>query len=73
MKFTFPGLPWMDRMLIVFILCVLTVFITAIVERKGVNVKAIEITPGLFKTSRAFNIIAVVIMAILIVLYTIWW
>ena len=73
MKFAFPGLPWMDRMLIVFILCVLTVFITAIVERKGVNVKAIEITPGLFKTSRAFNIIAVVIMAILIALYTIWW
>ena len=73
MKFAFPGLPWMDRMLIVFILCVLTVFVTATVERKGVSDKAIEITPGLFKTSRTFNIVSAVIMAILVVLYVLWW
>jgi len=73
MKFAFPGLPWMDRMLIVFFLCVLTVFVTAIVERKGVSDKAIEITPGLFKTSRTFNIVSAIIMAILVLFYTLWW
>ncbi len=73
MKFAFPGLPWMDRMLIVFVLCVLTIFVAAFVERKGINPKAIEITPGLFKTSRMFNIVAVVIMVILVVFYTLWW
>ena len=73
LKFAFPGLPWMDRMLIVFILCVLTIFVTAIAERKGLSDKAIDITPGLFKTSRTFNIVSVVIMIILVILYTIWW
>ena len=73
MKFAFPSLPWMDRMLIVFILCVLTVFTTAIAERKGLNKNAIEITPGLFKTSRSFNVVSVLIMIILVILYIIWW
>jgi len=73
MKLAFPELPWMDRMLIVFFLCVLTVFVTAIVERKGLSDKAIEITPGLFKTNRTFNIVSVVIMVILVAFYIMWW
>ena len=73
MKFALPDLPWMDRMLIVFILCVLTIFVTALIERKGVSEKAIAITPGLFKTSRTFNILSVVIVAVLVVFYILWW
>ena len=73
MKFAFPALPWMDRMLIVFILCVCTVFITTLLGRKAVSDKAIEITPGLFRTSRTFNIISVIIMAILVTFYILWW
>jgi len=73
LKFAFPGLPWMDRMLIVFLLCVLTVFVTAIAERKGLSNKAIEITPDLFKTGRSFNIVSCVILVILVILYTLWW
>jgi SSS family solute:Na+ symporter len=63
----------MERLLNVFFLRVLTVFVTAIAERKGISNKAIELTPGLFKTSRTFNIVSVVIMVILVVLYTLWW
>ena len=73
MKFALPDLPWMDRMLIVFILCVLTIFVTALIERKGVSEKAVVITPGLFKTSRTFNILSVVIIAILVFFYVLWW
>ena len=73
MKLAFPDLPWMDRMSIVFILCVLTIFITSLIERKGVSEKAIEITPELFQTSRTFNIVSVVIMAILVLFYILWW
>ena len=73
MKFAFPAFPWMNRMLIVFFLCLLTIFITAMAERKKVNEKAIEIMPSLFKTSRTFNIVSALIIAILVALYTIWW
>ncbi len=73
MKFVFPDLPWMDRMLIVFILCILTIIISAMIEKKGISEKAIEITPELFRTSKSFNIISVIIMIILVVFYTLWW
>jgi len=73
MKIAFPALPWMDRMMIVFLLCVLTIVVTAMAERKGISEKAVTITPGLFKTSRSFNIISVVIMAILVTFYILWW
>jgi SSS family solute:Na+ symporter len=73
MKFAFPGLPWMDRMLIVFFLCVLTVCITALVERKDTHEQAIVMIPGLFKTSRTFNIVSIAIMVILVALYTLLW
>ena len=73
LKFAFPDFPWMNRMLIVFFLCILTIFVTAFVERKGESDKAIEIKPELFKTSRTFNIVSVVIMAILVVIYILWW
>lgn len=72
-KYLFPELPWMDRMGIVFILCCLTIVISALIEKKGISNKAITITPTLFKTTRSFNISAGIIMAILIVFYYIWW
>ena len=73
LKFVFPGFPWMDRMLVVFFLCLSTIVISAMIERKGVSERAIAITPALFKTGRTFNIIAVIIMVILVILYTFWW
>jgi len=73
MKFAFPSLPWMDRMLLVFILCTLTIFVTALIERKGISEKAIEITPRLFKTNRSFNIVSIIIVTILVAFYLLWW
>ena len=73
MKLALPGIPWMDRMLIVFVLCLLTIFVTACIERKGVSEKAIELPSGLFKTSRTFNILSIVIILILAAFYIIWW
>ncbi len=73
MKLVFPELPWMDRMLIVFVLCCLTMVLSACIERKGISEKAIEITPGLFKTSRSFNIVSVIIFIILVAFYVLWW
>ena len=73
LKLVFPDLPWMDRMLIVFFLCVFTIFISAMIERKGLSDKAIVITPVLFRTSRSFAVVSFVIMAVLVVFYILWW
>ena len=73
MKFIFPELPWMDRMLIVFGLCLLSIFVIAAVENKGVNERAVKLSPDLFRTSKTFNITAYIIIAVLVLIYIVWW
>lgn len=73
MKYIFPELPWMDRMGIVFLLCCSLIWLSALIERKGISEKAIQINSNLFKTSRSFNISAGIICIILFVFYYIWW
>lgn len=73
MKYIFPELPWMDRMGIVFLLCCTLIWLSALIEGKGVSEKAIQINSNLFKTSRSFNISAGIICIILFVFYYIWW
>lgn len=73
LKFIFPELPWMDRMLIVFILCGLIIYVAALLEGKGNSSKAIVIVPGMFKTSKTFNRMAIIILLILVAIYTLCW
>ncbi len=73
LKYIQPELPWMDRMGIVFILCSLTIIISALIEKRGVSEKSINITFDLFKTTKSFNIAACIIIIILAAFYTIWW
>lgn len=73
LKLLYPELPWMDRMFIVFFLCLFSIIISALIERKGENPKAIKFTPGMFKTAKLFNIISIIILLILIFFYVNWW
>lgn len=63
----------MDRMGIVFLLCVLVMVVTAYIEGAKPSEKAITITPDMFKTTTKFKISAALIVIILTVIYTIWW
>lgn len=71
LKQVFPGLPWMDRMSIVFLLCCgLIVFF-----RKRDNIKELfSIKNSIsFRTSKLFNILSCIILFILIGFYYLWW
>lgn len=72
-KFATPDLPFMDRMGLVFILCVLVMVVTSYVEGAKPSDKAITIHRDLFKTTTKFKVSAVIITLILIVIYAIWW
>jgi SSS family solute:Na+ symporter len=63
----------MDRMGLVFILCVLVMVASAMVERTKATGKAIELSPELFNTTRGFKVAAAIIVVVLIAIYTIWW
>lgn len=71
LKFLFPALPWMDRMSIVFLLC--CGLIVLLGSRKQANDIRFAISASLFRTSKLFNILSCVIIAILIGLYWLWW
>jgi SSS family solute:Na+ symporter len=73
MKFLLPSLPWMDRMLIVFVLCVLIILISPFIEKTDGRAKSIVIKQGMFHTDTSFNISAFGIMILLTVIYCVWW
>ena len=72
-KFLIPGVPFMDRMMIVFALCFLVIVLFALLEKKPIEQEKVVYPKGLFKTSTGFKVCAVAIIAILAFLYIIWW
>jgi SSS family solute:Na+ symporter len=71
-KLLLPTMPFMDRMLLVFALCVLVMIVMSYRQKQESTV-AFIIEPGMFATTRAFKAIAVAIGAVLAVIYTVWW
>ncbi|MGY4383709.1 SSS family solute:Na+ symporter [Pedobacter sp. UYP24] len=67
-------IPFLDRMGFVFLICVVSMFIISKMEnRKGVNPKGLEIDRGMFKTSPAFAVGALLICGVIVALYSIFW
>jgi SSS family solute:Na+ symporter len=71
-KLLLPTMPFMDRMLLVFVLCVLVMIVMSYRQKQESTV-AFIIEPGMFATTRTFKAIAAAIVAVLAVIYTVWW
>lgn len=71
LKFLCPGLPWMDRMGIVFLLC--CGLIVMLKNRAQISPSAPFVRWPIFRTSRLFNILSCIIIAVLIYFYYLWW
>jgi SSS family solute:Na+ symporter len=71
LKFLLPALPWMDRMGIVFLLCLgLILFIGG---KRSDREKYVGLNADLFKTTPLFNVLSMVVIVILIIFYCLWW
>lgn len=67
-------IPFIDRMAVVFIMCVLgMIFISLKETRKGLQVNSLEVDISMFKTNRSFTIGSIIIITVLVVLYTVFW
>ncbi|MDP4150916.1 MAG: sodium/sugar symporter [Bacteroidota bacterium] len=67
-------IPFLDRMGIVFVFCIVGMAIINFVEnRRGVINKGLEVNAGMFRVTKSFAIGAITICAILTALYTIFW
>ena len=70
LQFMAPGIPFLDRMGIVFLVCVVLMIIVSLINpsRKG-----LEIDASMFKPSPSFTLGAAVVLAIVTVLYAYFW
>ncbi len=74
LKAFWPELPFMDRVGLVFVLCLITcVLFSLLVGQTGGNDQATDISDVDFKTSHSFNILALIVCLILAQLYYVWW
>lgn len=73
-KFSFPDLPFMNRMEFVFGILVATMVIISLLSPKSKQAdNTILLEKGMFKTSPSFNIAAMLICGILAALYAVFW
>jgi len=73
LKFAWPGLPFMDRVGLVFVLCLVLAVITSIIQGNKEQEKAVDLKDVDMSTSAGFNICTVGIVLILAALYATWW
>jgi len=67
-------MPFMDRMLIVFAVCVIGMYFISIYEnKKGVVTNGLEVDAKMFKVSTSFAVGSLIIVAMLVALYTAFW
>jgi SSS family solute:Na+ symporter len=67
-------IPFIDRMGIVFVFCVIgMVIISKLLGRKDEVSKGLEIDAGMFKTTRGFAIGSLIVLGLLVALYGIYW
>jgi len=67
-------IPFLDRMAIVFVLCIIGMYFISVAEnKKGVTPHGLEIDASMFKTSTGFAVGSLIIIGLLIALYTVYW
>jgi SSS family solute:Na+ symporter len=67
------SLPFMDRVGLVFLLCLLLAAVITLVSGGKEQEKAVHLEGLEFKTENSFNIATVGIIIMLVALYTVWW
>jgi SSS family solute:Na+ symporter len=72
-KFALPDLPFMNRMVVVFLLALALAVVISLVRPRPAEVNTITTSDVSYRTSGSFNVASVGVILILIALYTIWW
>lgn len=71
--FVLPDVPFIDRVGIVFIACIILSYIVSISDNKVVANDTVDISEVSFKTSSGYNMCALLCAIILAALYLTWW
>ncbi|HPH85892.1 MAG TPA: sodium/sugar symporter [Ferruginibacter sp.] len=67
-------IPFLDRMAIVFVICIIGMYIiSAIDNRKGVKPHGLEVDRKMFRMDTSFAVGSLIVFAILVALYSLFW
>ncbi len=67
-------IPFIDRMFIVFLVCIIVMFFISIYDnRRGVKTNGLEVDRSMFKTSPAFTVGALIAVGIIVAIYSVYW
>ena len=73
LKMTQPGLPFIDRVGLVFLLCAIVAIVVSIIQGSRRQPGSIDLSEIEFSTTRGFNIAGITVALILAALYATWW
>jgi solute:Na+ symporter, SSS family len=73
LKILCPQVPFMDRVSIVFFICVFLAVLVTYIGGARNQIKAIEVKDIMFKTTTGFNFASLGILIVLVSIYSIWW
>ena len=73
LKFAWPELPFMDRVGLVFLLCLALCYFVSMLDKPNTADSSVSLDKVSFTTANSFNISAVGIVLILTALYATWW
>jgi SSS family solute:Na+ symporter len=73
LKFTWPSLPFMDRVGVVFLACMAIAIVLSLMERPREVALKVDLKNIDYSTGPGFNIAALAVTVILIALYATWW
>jgi SSS family solute:Na+ symporter len=73
-KYTVPDMPFMNRMAVVFVICLALIILFGLIDPKTKNnPKAMKVEPGMFKLSNGFIVGMLLTMGVLAALYIVYW
>jgi len=70
-KFLIPGMPFLDQMMLTFLVISLVIIIISILDKK--EGKGLEISRNIFRTDRVFNLLSIIIIVIFSAIYIVFW
>jgi len=73
LKFTWPELPFMDRVGLVFLLCLALCYVVSMLGKPNTADSSVSLEQVSFATTKSFNVAAIGVVLILTALYATWW